>query len=38
MHHHDPAAKEAFVASLDLLASFSEQTQLKGMGLLCHNY
>lgn len=31
-----PAVKEAFVASQDLLSSFYEQTQLKGIDVLRH--
>lgn len=33
-----PAAKEVFVASHDLLASFYEQIQQRGIDVLCHNY
>lgn len=33
-----PAAKEAFIALHDLLSFFYEQTQLRGIDALCHNY
>lgn len=31
-----PAVKEAFVASQNLLSYFYEQTQLRGIDVLCH--